>query len=71
MYLSVVATVRYLVDDVGLSVAFYVERLGSESVRSFGPAGTVFRNDVVEGPGGRQILIEGPSGNPIELFGPA
>jgi catechol 2,3-dioxygenase-like lactoylglutathione lyase family enzyme len=33
--------------------------------------GTPFRNDLVEGPGGRQILIEDPSGNPIELFEPA
>lgn len=34
-------------------------------------AGLVFRNDVVAGPGGKQILIEDPSGNPIELFQPA
>lgn len=30
-----------------------------------------FRNDIVTGPGGKQILIEDPSGNPIELFEPA
>jgi catechol 2,3-dioxygenase-like lactoylglutathione lyase family enzyme len=30
--------------------------------------GIVFRNDILEGPGGRQILCEDPSGNPIELF---
>ena len=30
-----------------------------------------FRNDVVAGPGGRQILIEDPSGNLVELFEPA
>jgi hypothetical protein len=30
-----------------------------------------FRNDVVTGPGGQQILLEDPSGNPIELFQPA
>jgi len=34
-------------------------------------AGVVFRNDVVAGPGGRQILIEDPSGNLVELFEPA
>jgi catechol 2,3-dioxygenase-like lactoylglutathione lyase family enzyme len=34
-------------------------------------AGVKFRNDVVAGPGGRQVLIEDPSGNPIELFEPA
>lgn len=33
-------------------------------------AGVRFRNDIVEGVGGRQILIDDPSGNPIELFQP-
>ena len=40
-----------------------VERLRS--------AGVSFRSDVVEGPGGRQILIADPAGNLIELFTPA
>jgi catechol 2,3-dioxygenase-like lactoylglutathione lyase family enzyme len=120
------ATVRYLVADVGAAVSFYVDRLGFEEVQRFGPAiaivrrgdldlwlagpissaarpmpdgrtpepggwnrvvievkdldarvealaaiGAVFRNDVVEGPGGRQILVEDPSGNVVELFEPA
>jgi catechol 2,3-dioxygenase-like lactoylglutathione lyase family enzyme len=34
-------------------------------------ARVVFRNDIVAGPGGRQILIEDPSGNLVELFEPA
>ena len=34
-------------------------------------AGVRFRNEVVSGPGGRQILVEDPSGNVIELFQPA
>jgi glyoxylase I family protein len=34
-------------------------------------AGVQFRNDVVSGPGGRQILLEDPSGNLVELFEPA
>jgi catechol 2,3-dioxygenase-like lactoylglutathione lyase family enzyme len=34
-------------------------------------AGLGFRNDVVIGPGGAQILLEDPSGNVIELFQPA
>ena len=34
-------------------------------------AGVTFRNEVVTGPGGRQILVDDPSGNPIELFQPA
>lgn len=33
--------------------------------------GVGFRNEIVTGPGGRQILCEDPSGNPIELFEPA
>ena len=34
-------------------------------------AGATFRNDIVTGRGGSQILVEDPSGNPIELFQPA
>ncbi|WP_247040762.1 VOC family protein [Arthrobacter rhizosphaerae] len=34
-------------------------------------AGLTFRNDIVKGPGGQQILLEDPSGNVIELFQPA
>jgi catechol 2,3-dioxygenase-like lactoylglutathione lyase family enzyme len=33
-------------------------------------AGARFRNDIVDGVGGRQILVEDPSGNPVELFEP-
>ncbi len=33
--------------------------------------GLTFRNDIVTGPGGQQILLEDPSGNVIELFQPA
>ncbi len=32
--------------------------------------GAHFRNDIVEGVGGRQILLDDPSGNPVELFQP-
>ena len=34
-------------------------------------AGARFRNEIVEGPGGKQILLEDPSGNLIEIFEPA
>jgi glyoxylase I family protein len=34
-------------------------------------AGLHFRNEMVKGPGGSQILLEDPDGNPIELFEPA
>ena len=34
-------------------------------------AGASFRNDLVEGPGGKQILLQDPSGNVVELFQPA
>jgi catechol 2,3-dioxygenase-like lactoylglutathione lyase family enzyme len=33
-------------------------------------AGARFRNDVVTGVGGKQIIVEDPSGNPVELFEP-
>ncbi|EDP65803.1 hypothetical protein BAL199_03224 [alpha proteobacterium BAL199] len=33
-------------------------------------AGAKFRNDIVKGPGGSQILVEDPSGNAVELFQP-
>ncbi|HSM95128.1 MAG TPA: VOC family protein [Rhizomicrobium sp.] len=33
-------------------------------------AGVRFRNDIVTGVGGKQILVEDPSGNPVELFQP-
>ena len=38
-----------------------------EELRS---AGAHFRNEIVDGVGGRQILVEDPSGNPVELFQP-
>jgi len=38
------------------------------SVASLRAAGATFRNDVVTGPGGRQIVVDDPDGNPIELF---
>jgi catechol 2,3-dioxygenase-like lactoylglutathione lyase family enzyme len=34
-------------------------------------AGLPFRNEIVTGPGGSQILVDDPSGNPVELFQPA
>jgi len=39
-------------------------------VETLREAGARFRNDIVTGVGGRQILLEDPSGNPIELFEP-
>lgn len=34
-------------------------------------AGGKFRNEIVTGSGGKQILVEDPAGNPIELFQPS
>lgn len=51
--------IHFVVDDI----AGEVDRLGG--------AGVQFRNQIVSGPGGQQILLEDPSGNPIELFQPA
>ena len=118
--------VRYMVDDVDESIAFYTKVLGFELLTSASPAfadvrrgnlrlllsgpkssagrpmadgakpgpggwnrihlivddvdtevgrlrdaGASFRNDVVQGPGGKQVLLQDPSGNVIELFQPA
>jgi catechol 2,3-dioxygenase-like lactoylglutathione lyase family enzyme len=51
--------IHLIVDDIEAEVA----RLRA--------AGVPFRNDIVRGPGGAQVLIDDPSGNPIELFQPA
>jgi catechol 2,3-dioxygenase-like lactoylglutathione lyase family enzyme len=51
--------IHLIVDDIATDVA----RLRA--------AGLSFRNDIVTGPGGQQILLDDPSGNPIELFQPA
>ena len=50
-------------------IHFIVEDLSAE-VDRLRAAGVHFRNDVVTGPGGSQLLFEDPSGNPIELFQP-
>jgi catechol 2,3-dioxygenase-like lactoylglutathione lyase family enzyme len=40
------------------------------TVEKLKSAGARFRNEIVTGNGGKQILVEDPSGNPIELFQP-
>jgi catechol 2,3-dioxygenase-like lactoylglutathione lyase family enzyme len=47
-----------------------VEDIESESTR-LRASGVQFRNDIVTGPGGKQVLALDPSGNLIELFQPA
>ena len=44
-----------------------VEDIEAEVERLRGQ-GVTFRNEIVKGPGGRQILLDDPSGNPVELF---
>jgi catechol 2,3-dioxygenase-like lactoylglutathione lyase family enzyme len=51
--------IHFVVDDIQGEI----ERLRE--------AGVTFRNDVITGPGGSQIVLNDPSGNPIELFQPA
>jgi len=118
--------VRYMVDDVEDSIAFYTKTLGFEVLSSAAPAfadvkrgnlrlllsgplssagrpmsdgtkpgpggwnrihfivsdlegevarleaaGATFRNNIVTGPGGKQVLLQDPSGNFVELFEPA
>ena len=50
--------IHFVVDDIDADV----QRLRA--------AGVPFRNGVISGPGGRQVVIDDPSGNPIELFQP-
>ena len=120
-------SVRYIVDDVDIAIAFYCGQLGFTEVMHPAPtfamlvrrdlrlvlsapsgeggggqampdgtmpapggwnrfalevddlravvtrlraAGAHFRNDIVHGVGGNQILVEDPAGNPVELFEP-
>jgi catechol 2,3-dioxygenase-like lactoylglutathione lyase family enzyme len=51
-------------------IELVVDDIAAE-VRRLREAGLKFRNDIVTGPGGSQILLEDPSGNVIELFQPA
>jgi catechol 2,3-dioxygenase-like lactoylglutathione lyase family enzyme len=51
--------IHFIVDDIDAEVARLRE------------TGATFRNDIVIGPGGSQILLEDPSGNVVELFQPA
>ena len=51
-------------------IHFVCEDLDTEVAR-LRAEGVPFRNDVVTGPGGRQILVQDPAGNLIELFQPA
>lgn len=51
-------------------IHFVVDDIAGE-VKRLEEAGLSFRNEIVSGPGGQQILVEDPSGNPIELFEPA
>ncbi len=50
-------------------IHFIVGDLAAE-VERLRAAGVPFRNNIVAGPGGSQILLDDPSGNPIELFQP-
>jgi catechol 2,3-dioxygenase-like lactoylglutathione lyase family enzyme len=51
--------IHFIVDDIDAEVA------------QLRDVGAHFRNDIVEGPGGKQILLLDPSGNVVELFQPA
>jgi catechol 2,3-dioxygenase-like lactoylglutathione lyase family enzyme len=51
--------IHFIVDDLHAEVARLREK------------GAHFRNDILTGPGGQQILLEDPSGNVVELFQPA
>jgi predicted enzyme related to lactoylglutathione lyase len=46
-----------------------VDDLAAE-VERLREAGLKFRNEIITGPGGSQIILDDPSGNPVELFQP-
>jgi predicted enzyme related to lactoylglutathione lyase len=48
-------------------VHIQVKDLAAE-VKRLRDAGLKFRNDIISGPGGSQIILDDPSGNPVELF---
>ena len=48
-------------------IHFVVDDLASE-VERLQAAGVTFRNEIIKGPGGSQVVLDDPSGNPIELF---
>ena len=50
-------------------IQIQVDDLEAE-VKRLRKAGLKFRNEIVKGPGGSQILLDDPSGNPVELFQP-
>jgi predicted enzyme related to lactoylglutathione lyase len=50
-------------------IQIQVDDLDAE-VKRLSEAGLTFRNEIVTGPGGSQILLDDPSGNPVELFQP-
>ena len=49
--------------------AVYLDDIASK-VDELRKAGVRFRNDIVTGVGGKQVIVEDPSGNPVELFQP-
>ncbi|MDP9274537.1 MAG: VOC family protein [Chloroflexota bacterium] len=51
-------------------IHFVVEDIEAEVAR-LRTAGVRFRNDIISGPGGKQIVLDDPSGNPVELFQPS
>jgi catechol 2,3-dioxygenase-like lactoylglutathione lyase family enzyme len=51
--------IHFIVDDIEGEVARLREK------------GAGFRNEIISGPGGKQILLEDPAGNVVELFQPA
>ena len=69
--------IHLIVDDLaaevdrlrGAGIHFIVEDIAADVERLRG-AGLTFRNDIVTGPGGSQIVLDDPAGNPVELFQP-
>jgi len=51
-------------------IVLHVDDIESTAVK-LRQSGVTFRNEILKGTGGKQVILEDPSGNPIELFEPA
>ena len=61
-------SVRYIVNDIEAAVSLAAVRDKPCPTGAAREGGARFRNDIVVGRGGKQILLDDPSGNCVELF---
>ena len=61
---------KLLQREIAVLIMADIGLLPQDTVAKLKSAGCKFRNEILEGPGGKQILLEDPSGNCVELFEP-